>query len=104
MDEEYKAIFCKLYKYQVHGADTLIRLLTRYLRAKADYMVTYIDLVAERSGVSPTGRITATNADIMLPVVRVMVEIDKGVAPCDKDLHKAWDMFIESYRNHKIKV
>lgn len=104
MVEECKAIFCKLYKYQVHGADTLIRLLTRYLRAKADYMVTYIDLVAERSGVSPTGRITTTNADVMLPIVSAMVEIDKGEAPCQKELQEAWALFIEDYRNHKIKL
>lgn len=102
--EEYKSIFCKLYKYQVHGADTLIGLLTRYLRAKADYMASYIDLVSERSGVSPTGRITTTNADVMLPIVSAMIEIDSGEAPNHKELQKAWALFIEDYKHHKIKL
>ena len=53
--DEYKDIFVKLHKYQHHGADNLIMLLTRYLRAKADYMASYIELVAERAGVSSTG-------------------------------------------------
>ena len=67
--DEYKEIFIKLHRYQRKGADNLILLLTRFVRAKAEYMTQYIDIVAERSGVSPTGHITTTNADIMLPVV-----------------------------------
>ena len=102
--EEYKDIFCKLHKYQHHGADNLIMLLTHYLRAKADYMASYIELVAERAGVSSTGRITTTNKDIMAHVVKAMVQIKEGVEPSDKDIDKAWALFIEDYRNHKIKL
>lgn len=102
--DEYKEIFVKLHRYQCHGADNLIMLLTRYLRAKADYMASYIELVAERTGVSSTGRITTTNKDIMTHIVKAMVYIDKGVEPSDKDIDKAWESFIEDYRNHKIKL
>ncbi len=102
--DEYKEIFVKLHRYQHHGADNLIMLLTRYLRAKADYMASYIELVAERAGVSSTGRITTTNGDIMRHVVKAMVQIDKGIEPSDKDVDKAWESFIEDYRNHKIKL
>jgi hypothetical protein len=102
--DEYKQIFVKLHRYQHHGADNLIMLLTRYLRAKADYMASYIELVAERTGVSSTGRITTTNRDIMTHVVKAMVEIKDGVEPSDKDIDKAWESFIEDYRNHKIKL
>lgn len=102
--EEYKDIFCKLHKYQVHGADNLIALLTRYLRGKAEYMAKYIDLVAERTGVPQTGHITTTNADIMKHVVSAMVEIDKGIAPFSKDIDAAWEAFIEDYRNNRIKL
>ena len=101
--DEYKDIFIKLHRYQRKGADNLILLLTRFVRAKAEYMTQYIDIVAERSGVSPTGHITTTNADIMLPVVREVVTIETGAAPKEKDLQSAWDAFIEEYRNHKIK-
>lgn len=102
--DEYKDIFVKLHKYQHHGADNLIMLLTRYLRAKADYMASYIELVAERTGVSSTGRITTTNKDIMTHVVRAMVQIGKGIEPSDKDINAAWALFIDDYRNHKIKL
>jgi hypothetical protein len=102
--DEYKDIFVKLHKYQYHGANNLIMLLTRYLRAKADYMASYIELVAERAGVSSTGHITTTNKDIMTHVVKAMVQIKEGVEPNDKDIDKAWALFIEDYRNHKIKL
>jgi hypothetical protein len=102
--DEYKQIFVKLHRYQHHGANNLIMLLTRYLRAKADYMASYIELVAERAGVSSTGRITTTNKDIMMHVVKAMVQIKDGIEPSDKDIDKAWALFIEDYRNHKIKL
>lgn len=102
--KRYKDIFCKLHRYQHHGADNLIMLLTHYLRAKADYMASYIELVAERAGVSSTGRITTTNKDIMTHVVKAMVQIKEGIEPSDKDIDKAWALFIEDYRNHKIKL
>lgn len=102
--DEYKDIFVKLHRYQYHGADNLIMLLTHYLRAKADYMASYIELVAERAGVSSTGRITTTNKDIMTHVVKAMVEIKEGIEPSDKDIDNAWESFIEDYRNHKIKL
>lgn len=102
--DEYKDIFVKLHKYQHHGADNLIMLLTSYLRAKAEYMASYIELVAERAGVSSTGHITTTNKDIMIHVVKAMVEIDKGLTPSDKELDAAWALFIYDYRNHNIKL
>ena len=102
--DEYKEIFVKLHRYQHHGANNLIALLSRYLRKKAEYMVTYIDLVSERSGVQSTSRITTTNADIMKPIVVEMVRIDKGVKPNSKDIDAAWDAFISDYRNHKIEL
>lgn len=102
--DEYKDIFVKLHRYQHHGADNLIMLLTRYLRAKADYMASYIELVAERTGVSSTGHISTTNKDIMTHVVSAMVEIDEGVAPKPKHIDEAWAMFIDDYRNKRIKL
>ena len=95
--DEYKEIFVRLHRYQRKGADNLILLLTRF------YMTQYIDIVAERSGVCPTGHITTTNADIMLPVVRAIIEIEQG-SVCEKELRKAWEGFIEDYRYNRIKL
>lgn len=101
---EYKDIFVKLHRYQMHGAENLIMLLISYLHAKAEYMVSYIDLVAERTGVSATGHITTTNADVMKPIVSVMVEIDCGLAPKHKDIDEAWAMFMDDYLHNRIKL
>lgn len=100
--EEYRDIFAKLHKFQTQGADNLILLLSKYVRAKVDYKASYIELVAERTGVSSTGHITTTNGDIMRHVVRAMVEIDTGIAPLDKDINNAWAMFIDDYRQHRL--
>lgn len=102
--ERYKNIFCKLHKYQVHGADNLILLLTRYLHAKANYMASFIELVAERTGVSSTGHITTTNRDIMPHVVKAIVEIEDGIAPLQKDIDEAWEAFISDFKNNRIKL
>ena len=102
--DEYKALFVRLHKYQMHGADNLIALLTRHIRGKAEYMASYIELVAERSGVSPTGHITTTNADVMIPIVKEIYHIKDGAYPCKKDIKKAWEAFIEDFRNRKIKL
>lgn len=102
--DEYKDIFIKLHKLQrTKGCDNLILLLTRYIRAKGDYMTRYINIVAERTGVCPTGYITTTNRDIMKPVVKEIVTIETGIEPLDKDIDKGWDAFIEDFRNHNIK-
>lgn len=97
-------LFVRLHKYQRKRADNLVALLTRYLRAKAEYMASYINLVSERSGVSATGHITTTNADVMLPIVREMVRIDEGVEPDERELHKAWEAFIDDYKHNRIKL
>ena len=96
------SIFVRLHRYQRKGADNLVALISRYLRARADYTSAYIDLVSERSGVSPTGRITTTNADVMIAVVREMFIIDNGIEPSATELHEAWDMFIKEYQANKF--
>lgn len=102
--EEYKEIFVRLHKHQRKGADNLIMLLIKLIRGKADYMSKYIDVVAERTGVCPTGHITTTNKDVMIPIVKEVVHIEEGIYPLDKDINKAWEAFIEDYHNHKIKL
>lgn len=102
--DEYKDVFVKLHRYQYHGADNLIMLLIKLIGGKAGYMSKYIDVVAERTGVCPTGHITTTNKDVMIPIVKEVVHIEEGIYPLDKDINKAWESFIEDYRNHKIKL
>lgn len=102
--DEYKALFVRLHKYQRKGADNLIMLLIKLIRGKADYMSKYIDVVAERTGVSPTGHITTTNADVMIPIAKEIIHIEEGTYPSERDIKKAWEAFIEDFRNHKIKL
>jgi hypothetical protein len=40
----------------------------------------------------------------MLPIVREVVRIDEGVEPDERELHKAWEAFIDDYKHHRIKL
>ena len=103
--DEYKDVFVKLYKAQrKYGAGNLVALLTRCVRGKGDYVSSYINLVAERTGVSPTCHITTTNGDIMRPVVEEIIYIEEGFRPSQGDIAKAWSLFINDCLTHKIKV
>ena len=98
------SIFTKLHIYQVHGADNLTMLLTKYTRGRIRNATEYIEVVAKKAGVSKTGRITTTNKDIMVHIVRAMVEVSNGVTPLEKEINEAWELFITAYRQNKIKL
>ena len=101
----YKDIFVKLYKIQrKYGAGNLVALLIRFVRGKGDYVSSYINLISERTGVSPTCRITATNGDIMRPIVEEIIYIEEGLRPTQVEIATAWSMFINDCLSHKIKV
>ena len=40
----------------------------------------------------------------MTHVVKAMVQIERGIEPSDKDINAAWALFIDDYRNNKIKL
>lgn len=39
----------------------------------------------------------------MMPVVRAIIEIEMGEVS-ERELHAAWESFIEDYRNNRIKL
>lgn len=50
---------------------------------------------AERSGVPADSRITATNRDVMVPVVAAMSFVGNGVEAKMSDVQSGWDLFIK---------
>jgi hypothetical protein len=44
------------------------------------------------------------DTEVVHYAVTAMVEIEEGVAPAHKDLLKAWEMFIDDFKNKRIKV
>ena len=99
----YRATFVVLYTYQHrYGLDTIAKMISRFAPSNENHTEAYIDSVADRSGVSANGRITATNGDVMIPIVAAMSFVENGVEASIAEVEKGWRLFIEDYRNHKV--
>ena len=99
----YRATFVILYNYQHrYGLDTIAKMIARFAPSSENHTEAYINAVAERSGVSANGRITATNGDVMMPIVAAMNFVENGVEANISDVEKGWKLFIEDFRNHKV--
>ena len=103
MSYGYRATFVVLYTYQHrYGLDTIAKMISRFAPSNENHTEAYINSVADRSGVSANGRITATNGDVMIPIVAAMSFVENGVEASIADVEKGWKLFIEDYRNHKV--
>lgn len=99
----YRAMFVVLYTYQHrYGLDTIEKMITRYAPANENHTEAYIDVVAERSGVSSYGRITATNGDVMIPIVAAMARVENGEDPKIHEVEEGWRLFIEDFRRKMV--
>lgn len=92
----YRAMFVVLYTYQTrYGCDTIRQMITRYAPPKENNTESYIRAVSLESGVSDGVRITATNQDIMIPIVSAMSRVENGVAANMADVRAGWKLFIQ---------
>lgn len=99
----YRAMFVVLYTYQHrYGLDTIAKMLGRYAPKNENDTAAYIRAVAERSGVPATSHITATNKDVMIPIVAAMSFVENGEEAHIADVERGWKLFIEDLRAKKI--
>lgn len=96
----YRAMFVLLYTYQHrYGLDSIAQMIARYAPENENNTAAYIDVVAERSGVPANGHITATNGDVMIPIVAAMARVEIGEEPKLHEVEEGWKLFISDYRN-----
>lgn len=99
----YRAMFVLLHTYQrKHHLNTIAEMISRYAPAVENHTEKYIQAVSDWSGVPATSRITATNGDIMVPIVAAMSRVENGVFAHMPDVVEGWDMFIKNYRAHNV--
>lgn len=99
----YRAMFVLLHTYQrKHHLNTIAEMISRYAPAVENHTEKYIKAVSDWSGVPATSRITATNGDIMVPIVAAMSRVENGVFANMPDVVEGWDMFIKDYRAHNV--
>lgn len=103
MAHGYRAMFVLLYTYQKkYHLHTIAEMITRYAPAVENHTQAYIEAVSEWSGVPATSHITATNGDIMVPVVAAISRVENGAVAMMSDVEKGWKLFIDDYRNHLL--
>lgn len=96
----YRAMFVLLYTYQRrYGLDTVAKMISRYAPENENHTTAYIDAVAKRSGVPANGHITATNGDVMIPIVAAMSRVENGEEPKLHEVEEGWKLFIYDFRN-----
>ena len=99
----YRAMFVVLHTYQrKYGINTIADMVARYAPSTENHTETYIEAVAEWSGVPATSHITTTNGDVMMPIVAAMSKVENGVPADMHDVEAGWRLFIEDYRAHKV--
>jgi hypothetical protein len=96
----YRAMFVLLYTYQHrYGLDSIAQMIARYAPENENNTAAYIDVVAERSGVPANGHITATNGDVMIPIVAAMARVELDGEPKLHEVEEGWKLFISDWRN-----
>lgn len=99
----YRAMFVLLYTYQRrYGLDTVAKMIARYAPENENHTTAYIDAVAKRSGVPANGHITATNGDVMIPIVAAMARVEIGEDAKMHDVEEGWKLFIDDFRRKLI--
>lgn len=91
----YRAMFKCLNTYsRKYGLDTIRKTISRWA-PRARMTRKHISVrYPELSGVPENGRITATNRDVMIPIVAAMSRVENGVDACMTDVMAGWDLFI----------
>lgn len=95
----YRAMFMLLYTYQKkRGLSTIREMITRYAPPVENHTVVYIDTVAKRSGVGADTRLTATNRDVMIPIVAAMSHVENGKPAVMAEVESGWELFIKDVK------
>lgn len=93
----YRAMFVLLYTYQKkYGLKTISQMVARYA-PPADNNNTsgYIQRVSKDSGIGSNTEITATNKDVMIPIVSAMSAVENGVSADISEVQSGWKLFLE---------
>ena len=74
----------------------LPRMISRWAPETENATENYIKTVSYRSGTPPDSRITATNRDVMVPIVAAMSRVENGEDAVMADVEAGWELFIQN--------
>ncbi|MDR2064565.1 MAG: structural protein P5 [Prevotellaceae bacterium] len=93
----YRAMFVLLHSYQrKYGLKTIKQMIYRYAPPLDNNNTDgYVSRVSKDSGVDAAAEITATNKDVMIPVVAAMSAVENGVAADMAEVQAGWKLFLD---------
>jgi hypothetical protein len=93
----YRAMFVLLHTYQKkYGLRTIRAMIGRYAPPTENHTEDYVDSVSRWSMVGPDTNITATNRDVMVPIVVAMSRVENGTPADMAQVEAGWKLFIET--------
>ena len=93
MEWGYRAIFVLLDTYRKrYGLDTLRGMISRYAPPEENHTAIYIDVVAERTGISPDEKIDTRSRKTMVPIVAAISKVENGVGPSWREVNRGFDL------------
>lgn len=93
----YRAMFQSLNTYYTkYGLDTIRKMISRWAPPTENHTDNYVKTVSDRSGTPPDSRITATNRDVMVPIVAAMSCVENGVDARMADVEAGWELFLQN--------
>lgn len=89
-----RAMFHLLNNYRIlYGCDTLEKLVGRWAPLVENNTQGYVSFVSARSGVPQDNKISTTDPNVMIPVVRAMIRMENGVDVPMEDIEEGWRLF-----------
>ena len=87
-------MFHLLNNYRIlYGCDTLEEVVGRWAPPVENNTQGYVSFVSTRSGVPQDNKISTTDPNVMIPVVRAMIRMENGVDVPMEDIEEGWRLF-----------
>ena len=71
-------------------------MISRWAPPTENHTDNYVKAVSDRSGTPPDSRITATNRDVMVPIVAAMSCVENDVDARMADVEAGWELFLQN--------
>lgn len=93
----FRAMFVLLHTYQVrYGLKTLQQMIERYAPPSENDTTGYVSHITRRTRIADISNVDTRNEKQMIPLVTAMAVMENGIEPDADDVHKGWELFINS--------
>lgn len=93
----FRAMFVLLHTYQVrYGLKTLQQMIERYAPPSENDTTGYVSYITRRTRIADISTVDTHSEKQMIPLVTAMAVMENGTEPDADDVHKGWELFINS--------